>query len=282
MGVPYVSMCTLCNAKNALGTAVSRLNDAGSPDIASKFAAFVDHVSASQYADDPAVSKKIKVRCLNSALRLCEGYMPTDRKAFELKIDEFRASSTAGTVAIRIRDGMRVAMLELFDLYGMRLPWALYGGYMFMVTRPNLHQAERLPELAPHLPEGLPWETIDAVWHGLPPATSLYLHILSVINRHTGTIPLHGCGCNHYLPALPGQGDPKMMVVFPAPTPDQVVTETEVPVSHMLLAIESLARGLPHALGETDKSLNHHADAAQRAGLAKLPEPELEQEFVVT
>lgn len=253
-------MCVVCDAKNKLRAVIGQINASGSRDIGDKFSGLIDTVSENTYAKDGAENTRIKIRIYKLATSFAQGYLPLRRKDFEIRLGQFPMP----TDGHRIRRGMRNAMEELFGIYGARLPWALYGGYMFTASRPNLHIAERLPELSALLPEDLPWECVDAVWHGLPPCTTLYLHILAVINRHTGTIPLHGCGCNHYLPPVKDPGDPNMLVRYPEPT--DIIAETEVPVSHMLLSLESLARGLPHAMGVTEKALKHHASKGDALG----------------
>jgi len=246
----------MCSRKK-LATVAAQLDKYGDGDIAIKFESFGDIVLAATYDSDEARDGSMKQKMLDLAVSLAEGYLPISKQDFLVKLDGFDLPVDESG---KTRRGMKDVMVSLFQIYGNRLPWALYGGYMFMVTRPNLHVAERLPDLKALLPADLPWECVDAVWHGLPPATSLYLHILAVINRYTGTIPLHGCGCNHYLPPIERPDDPRMKVLYPPPK--DVRIETEVPVSHMLLAIESLVRGLPHEIGETEKSLRHHVSKA--------------------
>jgi hypothetical protein len=258
-------MCDMCDAKRGLIAVISQINDSGSSDIGDKFSGLIETVGTSVYAENKEESRAIRLRILSLATAFAKGYIPMKQKAFEERLGEFPLPVDGH----RIRLGMRNAMEELFGLYQHRLPWALYGGYMFMASRPNLYVAERLPELGHLLPQDLPWECVDAVWHGLPPCTTLYLHVLAVINRHTGTIPLHGCGCNHYLPPVRDPGDPSMCVRYPEPT--DIIAETEVPVSHMLLSIESLARGLPHAMGMTEKALRQHAAVGARRQTATQP-----------
>lgn len=245
-------MCTICDSRKKLLSVVDQLTSSGQPDIALKFTAFSEIVSNRTYHQDSSEDKKIKLQMFTLATSFAEGYMPISREDFLGRINFFVLPDDESA---DIRQSMKSSMIELFDMYGSRLPWALYGGYMFMVTRPNVHVAERLPDLRQLLPEGLPWECIDAVWHGFPPSTALYLHVLSVINKHTGTVPLHGCGCNHYLPPIISPDRALMNITYPAP--QDIIAETEVPISHCLTAIETLVLETLQQFGSTTKSLAH-------------------------
>lgn len=251
-------MCVVCDAKSNLMSVCEELKGAGQPDLALKFEAFIEIVSGRIYdQENRELNSRMKAKMFDLASSFARGYLPILRPDFLAKIDRFNLPKDS---SIQLRKAMRRAMIDLFDVYGNRLPWALYGGYMFMVTRPNVHVAERLPELKSLLPDDLPWECVDAVWHGFPPATALYMHILAVINRHTGTVPLHGCGCNHYLPPIQKPGAAQMLVIYPRPT--DIIEETEVPLSHCLNAIETLVWETFVLYGETTKSLRHHVSSA--------------------
>jgi hypothetical protein len=93
------------------------------------------------------------------------------------------------------------------------------------------------------------------------------MDVLTVFSRRTGRIPLHGCGCNHYLPPL--REDDRFRVECPEIPAAEILAETEVPVSHFLVQIELLARGLPNNLGLSQKAIEMHAKAG-----AALPAPE--------
>ncbi len=251
-------MCIVCDAKNGLLSVCKRLDGANQSDLALKFRAFIDIVRGRIYDEkDKERNCAMKVKMLELATEFAKGYMPISKSDFLAKINLFNLPEDE---SFHLRHSMRLSMLDLFDVYGNRLPWALYGGYVFMVTRPNVHVAERLPELKAMLPDDLPWECVDAVWHGFPPATAIYMHILSVINKHTRTVPLHGCGCNHYLPPIQEPDLAQMMVVYPEP--DDIIEETEVPLSHCLNAIETLVRETFVLFGETSKSIRHQISSA--------------------
>ncbi len=256
-------MCKVCDAKNALADVCEQLDMFGQSDLALKFQNYSEIVRSRTYdIENKERNSDLKVRMLDLARQFATGYMPVTKDKFHQRICQFNIGHKG---AGEIRFGMKNAMIELFSIYGNRLPWALYGGYMFMVTRPNVHVAERLPELKHLLPADLPWECIDAVWHGFPPATALYIHILAVINRHTGTVPLHGCGCNHYLPPIKDPGTTIMQIVYPQP--EDILAETEVPLSHCLTAIETFVLETFVLFGETTKSLQHVAVKAPRTGV---------------
>jgi len=251
-------MCIVCDSKKRLLMVCDCLDEVGQSDLSLKFQAFIDIVRGRVYDDENKDRNcAMKAKMLDMATSFAEGYMPISKSEFLAKINAFNLPNDS---SFSLRKSMRTAMIELFDVYENRLPWALYGGYMFMVTRPNVHVAERLPDLKSLLPDDLPWECVDAVWHGFPPATALYMHILSVINKRTHTVPLHGCGCNHYLPPIQEPGIAKMTVVYPEPA--DIVEETEVPLSHCLNAIETLVRETFVLFGETTKSINHHASVS--------------------
>jgi len=253
-------MCIVCDAKNRLFAQCEKLEAAQQGDLALKFRAFADLISSRTYdAENANRNREIKIKMLDLATRFAAGYMPITVASFQRKLDRFKLP---GDDSFHLRLGMRSAMADLFSVYGNRLPWALYGGFMFMASRPNLHVAERLPDLRHLLPEDLPWECVDAVWHGFPPATALYLHILSVINSFTGTVPLHGCGCNHYLPPVRKPGRAEMLIAYPRPA--DIVTETEVPLAHCLVSIEALVQETFVSLGPTTKALQHIAVGAAR------------------
>ena len=246
-------MCEVCDAKNRLLFTCRDLREAGQADLAIKFEGFVEIVRSRVYeADNPDKNRQKKVKMLDLANSFAQGYMPMSEEVFLSKINSFHLPNDD---SFSMREAMKEAMIDLFIIYRNRLPWALYGGYVFMVTRPNIHVAERLPDLKLLLPDDLPWECVDAVWHGFPPATALYMHILSVINRKTGTVPLHGCGCNHYMPPINDPDRVLMKIVYPKP--DDIVIETEVPLSHCLNAIETLVQETFVLFGETTKSLQH-------------------------
>lgn len=262
-------MCAVCDAKNALKKVIEEL-EASAADIAGHFTALIDYVTngGHAYSADRDENAHLKVRIFTLATEFARGFLPTTSEAFMAKIEAFDLPRDSH---YEVRQGMKKAMVELYGHYGNRLPWALYGGYMFMASRTNITVAERLPDIRDQLPSDLSWECIDAVWHGYPPSTVLYLDILSVINRHTRTVPLHGCGCNHYLPPVPlPDADAAIRIEYPAPVGDNIRIETEVPVAHAILAIESLVRGLPHALGTSDKALNHHADKGAKTLVRQL------------
>ncbi len=252
-------MCTVCNSKNSLLAVCDQLDSVDQSDLALKFRAFVDIVRGRIYNEDKSTNCQMKAKMIDLATAFAKGYLPISRIDFVDKINSFDLPQDS---TLPLRQSMRTAMIDLFDIYRNRLPWALYGGYMFMVTRPNVHVAEKLPELKALLPDDLPWECVDAVWHGFPPATALYMHILSVINRRTRTVPLHGCGCNHYLPPIVEPDIEKMLVLYPQPV--DIIEETEVPLSHSLNAIETLVQETFVLFGDTTKSIKHHVVKAPK------------------
>lgn len=241
-------MCKKCDLTNALKGAE------GLEDIHEKMLGFRDFVGAQEYPSD-----EMRAEIWGLAATFALGYLIVKDR---LPVERFMYPRDEWST---LRQGMVHAVEEIYKRFGNRLPWAFYGGYLFMAARPNPSVAERLPELKHLLPEDLPWECVDAVWHGLPSATNLYMHLMSFFSKHAGTVPVHGCGCNHYMPPMPkgGDSDPRCIIEWPF-NYDDLVAETEVPVAHMLVAIESLARGLPHSLGESEKSLRHHAGSGEK------------------
>ncbi len=251
-------MCIVCDARNDLLAICNRLDDEGQADLALKFRAFIEIVGSRTYdVKDAERNRSMKVEMFNLATQFAKGYTKTTFDCFAKKLNSFDLPKDEDSM---LRNSMKFAMIDLFTIYGNRLPWALYGGYMFMVTRPNMHVAERLPNLKELLPSDLPWECVDAVWHGFPPATAIYLHILSIISKHTGTVPLHGCGCNHYLPPVRKPNWERTLIVYPQP--EDIIEETEVPLSHCLNAIETLVQETFVLFGETSKSIKHQINIA--------------------
>lgn len=226
------------------------------PDIALKFEALPDAIGPVAYSPDKSESGRIKIQVYEHAAALARGYLLVDDG---LPVDTFQYPSDDHAP---VRRGLVDAVSEIHGRFGSRLPWAFYGGYLFLASRENLTLPERLPDVARLLPGNLPWQTVDAVWHGLPTATRLYMGLLTVFSRRTGRIPLHGCGCNHYLPPI--REDDRFRVECPEIPASEIAAETEVPVSHFLVQLELLARGLPNDLGLSHKALEMHRQAGGR------------------
>lgn len=264
-------MCSVCEWKKSARASAGRLEKTnavicGSPvsldDIAQKISGMIDHVDGATYHAVDEINKGIKTRLLALVTEFSDGYA---RMAEEWTEDRFRGALHIPCDGYRdLRDSTVSAVWALYQKFGARFPWAFYGGYLFMAARPNPSVPERLPELATLLPKGLSWECIDAVWHGLPPATTLYMEVLRIFSEKMGMIPLHGCGCNHYLPPVPDRST-AWKIACPPMSEDRVVEETEVPVAHMLVALENLVRGLPHSLGESSKSIRAHESSGSKA-----------------
>ncbi len=141
------------------------------------------------------------------------------------------------------------AVKEIHDRFGDRLPRQFYDTLAFMSVRSNPTQEERIPELEHLLPGGMDWKTADSVLHAMPLCSRLYLHVQTVINRETGRILGHGCGCSHSLASMP-------TCIVNAPMGDSshiLIEETESFLRHMLGQLFLLHFGLPQGIGPSVK-----------------------------
>lgn len=152
------------------------------------------------------------------------------------------------------RVNLAQAVLDLYRQFGARLPWHFYGGYLSLAVRENnITVAERLPDLAESFPSDLDWRIVDAVWHGLPPVTALYLNILQTFVEKVGRPPLHGCGCNHMIPPRPDG-----TWTLSAPPLGNTVEITEVALVRILAALRDIVLWNDcEAFGITSRRLRH-------------------------
>lgn len=95
------------------------------------------------------------------------------------------------------------AICELANEWGRLLPVLLWETLAALGTREDVHRERAILDIADELP--YPWYISDAAIHATGKTYPLLLAIETAINRHTGTVLLHDCGCNHLLPELPDE-----------------------------------------------------------------------------
>ncbi len=145
------------------------------------------------------------------------------------------------------------AVGEIHKKFGDRLPRQFYETLAFMVQRPNPTKEERIPEIGHLLPEGMNWMMADAVLHAMPLCSRLYFDVQTRINRATGMILGHACGCSHSL-----SGMATCIVNAPMGEKTEIMfEETESFLRHVLGQYFLLHFGLPQGLGASVKMRLH-------------------------
>lgn len=241
------------------------LQNAGHVDIAEIFA-----TTRKRYKDSRKTYPLLDfVSLLDLVLQLEGGYasmVPGQCRARYL--DGFDVGSVPNDEHHQDRVNLAQAVLDLYSQFGARLPWHFYGGYLSLAVRKsNITVAERLPDLAESFPSDLDWRIVDAVWHGLPPVTALYLNILQTFVGRVGRPPLHDCGCNHMIPPRPDG-----TWTLSAPPLGDIVEITEVAVVRILAAMRDIVLWNDCELfGITSKRLRHEETKGARS-LGKILE----------
>jgi len=141
------------------------------------------------------------------------------------------------------------AVKEINQRFGNRLPIQFYQVLGFMTLRQDPTQEERIPDLEHLLPGQMGWKFADAVLHALPLCSRLYFDVQTIINKHTGRILGHGCGCSCGLAEMP-------RCVIDAPMGDKgcvLIEETESFLRHLLGQCFLLHFGLPQGMGASIK-----------------------------
>ncbi len=141
--------------------------------------------------------------------------------------------------------------------FGDRLPAIVYHTLAFAGTREDPHTEVRIPDIEGDLIAltGSDWISADTVLHALPKCSKLNLHVLSLINEATGSMLMHGCGCNHVIPAM-GEYVIQCFMKLDEAT---IIEETESLLRHMLGDMILLKLGVPRIIGISD-----HAKRTQR------------------
>jgi|GEM_PF-6981156 len=136
--------------------------------------------------------------------------------------------------------------------FGDRLPAIVYKTLAFVGTREDPHTEVRIPDIASSLftLTGADWISADTVLHALPKCSKLNLHTLSLINEATGSVIMHGCACNHLIPAM---GD-YFIRCFMKLDGAIVVEETESLLRHLLGDMVLLKLGMPRIIGISDRA----------------------------
>lgn len=144
------------------------------------------------------------------------------------------------------------AISKLHRQFGDRLPAIVYNTLAFAGTRENPHTEVRIPDVEGNLIAltGSDWIAADTVLHALPKCSKLNLHVLSLINDATGSVLMHGCGCNHVVPAM-GEYRIECFMKLDAAT---IIEETESLLRHMLGDMVLLKLGMPRIIGISDRA----------------------------
>lgn len=141
---------------------------------------------------------------------------------------------------------------KLHAQFGDRLPAIVYNTLAFAGTREDPHTEVRIPDIESALIEltGSDWIAADAVLHALPKCSKLNLHVLSLINETTGSVLMHGCGCNHVVPAM---GE-YLIQCFMKLDVTTIIEETGSLLRHMLGDMILLKLGMPRIIGISDRA----------------------------
>ena len=152
------------------------------------------------------------------------------------------------------------AIKMLHGQFGDRLPAIVYNTLAFAGTRADPHTEVRIPDVENDLIAltRSDWISADTVLHALPKCSKLDLHVLSLINQATGSVLMHGCGCNHVIPAM---GEYRIEC-FMKPDEATIVEETESLLRHMLGDMILLKLGMPRIIG-----ISNRAERTQREWL---------------
>lgn len=144
------------------------------------------------------------------------------------------------------------AVQKLHAQFWDRLPVIVYNTLAFAGTREDPHTEVRIPDIESSLIAltGSDWIAADTVLHALPKCSKLNLHVLSLINEATGSVLMHGCGCNHVIPAM-GEYRIECFMKLDEAT---IIEETESLLRHMLGDIILLKLGMPRIIGISDRA----------------------------
>lgn len=144
------------------------------------------------------------------------------------------------------------AIKKLHAQFGGRLPAIVYNTLAFAGTREDPHTEVRIPDVEHNLIKltGSDWIAADTVLHALPKCSKLNLHTLSLINEATGSVLMHGCGCNHVVPAM---GE-YLIQCFMELDKATITEETESLLRHMLGDMILLKIGMPRIIGISDRA----------------------------
>lgn len=163
-----------------------------------------------------------------------------DIKAFRPKVED---------PLFDLKEDYADAIQVLFVEFGDRLPIQFYHTLAFMCLRDDPTEDARIPDIAHLLPDGLSWQAADTVLHTFPICYRLSFHIQSVINKFTGRILGHSCGCNHQLAEMPAGS-----VNVPMGDKHEIMLEeTESYLRHGLGQRFLIEFGMPHGLGRSVK-----------------------------
>ncbi len=145
------------------------------------------------------------------------------------------------------------ALAAIHNRFGDRLPRQFYDTLAFMAIRHDPTKEERIPDLEHLLPGQMKWQTADAGLHAMPLCSRLYLDVQTEINKATGRVLGHGCGCSCSMAAMPtcivsaAMGD----------STEILLEETESFLRHLLGQCFLLHFGLPQGMGASVK-MNLH------------------------
>lgn len=144
------------------------------------------------------------------------------------------------------------AIKKLHGQFGDRLPAIVYNTLAFAGSREDPHTEVRIPDVESDLITltGSDWIAADTVLHALPKCSKLNLHVLSLINEATGSVLMHGCGCNHVIPAM-GEYRIECFMELDEAT---IIEETESLLRHMLGDMVLLKLGMPRIIGISDRA----------------------------
>lgn len=144
------------------------------------------------------------------------------------------------------------AIQKLHSQFGNRLPAIMYNTLAFAGTREDPHMEVRIPDIEDDLIKliGSDWIAADTVLHAMPKCSKLNLHTLSLINKATGSVLMHGCGCNHVVPAM-GEYLIQCFMKLDVAT---ITEETESLLRHMLGDMVLLKMGMPRIIGISDRA----------------------------
>ncbi len=161
------------------------------------------------------------------------------------------------------------ALATIHRRFGNRLPRQFYDTLAFSARRSDPTKEGRIPDLAHLLPNNMDWKTADAVLHAMPLCSRLYFDVQTVVNKKTGRILGHGCGCDHSLAAMP-------TCIVDAAMGDKteiMLEETESFLRHLLGQCFLLHFGLPQGMGPSVKMELHDLREVDRIVLKKTVHP---------
>lgn len=203
------------------------------PDLIASMRGFMDHMHNQKQC---ALGQEI-------AERFAAGYLGVAT----FSLDAFRPDPSDPLFTLKAN--YLAAMQEIFLRFHDRLPRQFYATLAFLGTRDDPTVEERIPEIEHLLPDGMNWQIADSMLHAMPLCSRLYFDIQTIINRHTGRILGHGCGCSCIMAEMPtcivnaAMGD----------KPDVIAEETESFLRHGLGQNFLLEFGLPQSMGSSMK-----------------------------